>query len=114
MDIDLEGFDTTNAYVTHGFHVHTDGDIEGGCGSTGGHYNPDGNKHGAPTAAIRSVLAPISAKVSRVNSIPDFGMEQKFVILSRVDYQQSCRPLFYCFNRLSINTSFTIYISFID
>jgi len=26
----------------HGFHVHTAADFSGGCGSTGGHYNPTG------------------------------------------------------------------------
>ena len=25
---------------SHGFHVHQLGDISGGCGSTGGHFNP--------------------------------------------------------------------------
>lgn len=25
----------------HGFHVHASGDIRGGCGSTGGHFNPN-------------------------------------------------------------------------
>ncbi|HBH37140.1 MAG TPA: superoxide dismutase [Curvibacter sp.] len=32
----------------HGFHVHDKGDCSSGDGmSTGGHYNPDGRKHGA-------------------------------------------------------------------
>ena len=31
----------------HGFHVHTLGDLRGGCGATGGHWNPDGTDHGA-------------------------------------------------------------------
>ena len=31
----------------HGFHVHALGDIRDGCGTTGGHYNPDGTNHGA-------------------------------------------------------------------
>ena len=32
---------------SHGFHVHEFGDISGGCGSTGGHYNTDMTDHGA-------------------------------------------------------------------
>ena len=46
--VNLSGFDTNDDHHLHGFHVHTDGDIRGGCGSAGGHYNPDGNLHGAP------------------------------------------------------------------
>jgi Cu-Zn family superoxide dismutase len=40
---------------THGFHIHTFGDISGGCASTGGHYNPFNKTHGAPNAEIRHV-----------------------------------------------------------
>ena len=32
----------------HGFHVHQFGDYSGGCGTTGGHFNPQGKEHGAP------------------------------------------------------------------
>lgn len=31
----------------HGFHVHQFGDYSGGCGTTGGHFNPHGKEHGA-------------------------------------------------------------------
>ena len=31
-----------------GFHIHEYGDVTGGCGSTRGHFNPKGAKHGAP------------------------------------------------------------------
>jgi len=39
----------------HGFHVHESGNVTGGCGSTGGHYNPHGKDHGAPTDADRHI-----------------------------------------------------------
>lgn len=36
----------------HGFHVHEKGDCASADGSSaGGHFNPDGKPHGAPTAA---------------------------------------------------------------
>ena len=37
----------------HGFHVHTLGDLADGCGSTGGHFNPEGVAHGAYDAEVR-------------------------------------------------------------
>ena len=40
----------------HGFHVHQYGDIiTKGCSSTGGHYNPTNQHHGAPTDRVRHV-----------------------------------------------------------
>ncbi|XP_055690565.1 uncharacterized protein LOC129794017 [Lutzomyia longipalpis] len=37
----------------HGFHIHERGDLSGGCGSTGSHFNPDKLHHGAPQDEIR-------------------------------------------------------------
>uniref|UniRef100_A0A1L8E4Q7 Superoxide dismutase [Cu-Zn] n=1 Tax=Nyssomyia neivai TaxID=330878 RepID=A0A1L8E4Q7_9DIPT len=37
----------------HGFHIHERGDLSGGCGSTGSHFNPDKLHHGAPHDEIR-------------------------------------------------------------
>lgn len=39
----------------HGFHVHEKGDLSGGCGSTGGHYNPDKVDHGDIHDEVRHV-----------------------------------------------------------
>ena len=39
---------------THGFHIHQFGDCSASNGkSAGGHFNPDGNEHGSPTADVR-------------------------------------------------------------
>jgi len=46
LKLELQGFPNANA--RHGFHIHTKGDITGGCESTGGHYNPTGVVHGSP------------------------------------------------------------------
>ncbi|KAF9242542.1 superoxide dismutase [Melanogaster broomeanus] len=37
-----------------GFHIHELGDLSGGCLSTGSHFNPLGNTHGAPTDDIEA------------------------------------------------------------
>uniref|UniRef100_UPI00398E60B7 superoxide dismutase [Cu-Zn]-like n=1 Tax=Pristiophorus japonicus TaxID=55135 RepID=UPI00398E60B7 len=39
----------------HGLHVHTFGDISKGCGSTGPHFNPCNETHGAPQDKKRHV-----------------------------------------------------------
>ena len=39
----------------HGFHIHERGDTTFGCGSMGGHYNPDGHDHGSRTSSRRHV-----------------------------------------------------------
>ncbi|XP_042885706.1 superoxide dismutase [Cu-Zn]-like, partial [Penaeus japonicus] len=39
----------------HGFHIHTAGVMGADCSSTGGHFNPDGFNHGAPTSDFRHV-----------------------------------------------------------
>ena len=48
IEVQLSGYDTEDEFDLHGFHVHETGDISDGCGSAGGHYNPDENMHGAP------------------------------------------------------------------
>merc|ERR1711963_1107714 len=39
----------------HGFHVHSYDDFSDGCTSTGGHYNPTGETHGASDDVVRHV-----------------------------------------------------------
>jgi Cu-Zn family superoxide dismutase len=50
--VDMEGLSPGD----HGFHVHEFGDCSAPDGtSAGGHFNPDGQPHGAPTATERHV-----------------------------------------------------------
>jgi len=37
----------------HGVHIHAFGDTTNGCTSCGGHFNPYGKTHGAPTDTVR-------------------------------------------------------------
>lgn len=39
----------------HGFHVHSLGDISGGCATTGAHFNPTNATHGGPNSTERHV-----------------------------------------------------------
>ncbi|XP_018306462.1 superoxide dismutase [Cu-Zn], chloroplastic isoform X1 [Mycetomoellerius zeteki] len=39
----------------HGFHVHEKGNLSEGCKSTGAHFNPENNTHGAPEDTVRHV-----------------------------------------------------------
>jgi Cu-Zn family superoxide dismutase len=39
----------------HGFHVHEKSDLSKKCNNTGGHFNPFGKQHGAPTDENRHV-----------------------------------------------------------
>ncbi|XP_057331795.1 uncharacterized protein LOC130671743 [Microplitis mediator] len=49
----LTGTITGLAPGKHGFHVHEFGNLTEGCASTGEHYNPTNQTHGAPTDFIR-------------------------------------------------------------
>lgn len=73
MSISLSGFSTSDAYTTHGFHVHETGDIGVGCSSTDGHYNPEGMNHGAPSATVRYYILvsqiPLPLKVNIVHEL---------------------------------------------
>ncbi|XP_053639842.1 superoxide dismutase [Cu-Zn] [Cherax quadricarinatus] len=44
----IEGSISNLTSGLHGFHIHQFGDLSGGCGTAGGHYNPFGKQHGAP------------------------------------------------------------------
>ncbi|KAL4714126.1 hypothetical protein ACJJTC_008480 [Scirpophaga incertulas] len=39
----------------YGFHVHEKGDVSGGCGTTGAHFNPEKKDHGHPNDENRHV-----------------------------------------------------------
>ncbi|KAG7169674.1 Superoxide dismutase [Cu-Zn]-like 3 [Homarus americanus] len=51
----VEGTITGLTPGLHGFHVHQFGDLSGGCGTAGGHYNPFRRNHGHPDNLQRHV-----------------------------------------------------------
>ncbi|AIE47830.1 sod [Peridroma alphabaculovirus] len=69
----ISGFIMNLPRGLHGFHVHEFGDTSNGCTSAGEHFNPTGQDHGAPNAAVRHVgdLGNIEAKVSNALTAVD-------------------------------------------
>ncbi|KAG8036140.1 hypothetical protein G9C98_004720 [Cotesia typhae] len=55
----------------HGFHVHEKGDLTNNCTTTGGHFNPTSQAHGAPTDTIRHIgdLGNIEATAQGVATV---------------------------------------------
>jgi len=54
ITVNLTGF-IAGGSTKHGFHVHEFGDLGRSCSAAGGHYNPTGKTHGAPTDQNRYV-----------------------------------------------------------
>ncbi|XP_047495649.1 zinc transporter zipt-7.2-like isoform X2 [Penaeus chinensis] len=55
FDLNITGFDVASTGLRHGFHVHDLPVTDGSCGSTGGHFNPHAQTHGAQDASVRHV-----------------------------------------------------------
>ena len=51
--VNLQGFNVTDEYSYHGFHVHASGDLADKCKMAGGHFNPMNVQHGGPTDDVR-------------------------------------------------------------
>ena len=59
----------------HGFHIHEKGDCSSGDGmSTGGHFNPDGHKHGA-FAASDHHAGDLQSLKADANGVAKFSFE---------------------------------------
>lgn len=55
IGVELSGFDTTNAYTTHGIHIHVSDSMGEACREAGGHFNPHNRTHGALDSNNRHV-----------------------------------------------------------
>jgi Cu-Zn family superoxide dismutase len=69
----------------HGFHIHEFGDLRSDDGmAAGGHYNPEGHKHGGPDSAERHVgdLGNITANADGIATVKMMvrGLKVHFVI----------------------------------
>ncbi|KAL0893578.1 hypothetical protein ABMA27_013763 [Loxostege sticticalis] len=53
--VHVQGIITGMPPGEYGFHVHEKGDISGGCGTTGSHFNPEKMDHGHPNDSVRHV-----------------------------------------------------------
>ncbi|KAG0083824.1 Superoxide dismutase [Cu-Zn] [Podila epicladia] len=73
----------------HGFHIHEFGDNTNGCMSAGGHFNPHGMTHGAPTAQVRhagdlgNVTADASGKATFNGTDPQLKLIGPHSIIGR-------------------------------
>ena len=53
ISVNLTGFEVSTTPSKHGFHVHEHGELGNSCSDAGGHYNPHGKTHGAPSDVNR-------------------------------------------------------------
>ena len=68
INVSLRGFNSSTTQL-HGFHVHENGDLGNQCDDVGGHYNPAGMPHGAPTDIERCVSEPFLYQVTTLGKV---------------------------------------------